>query len=128
MALCGVLALAGGPTASWAGPALSQCNGIKDLVFVPHQDDDLLFMNPDIESAIDAGGCVQVVYLTASERGEGEPYMLGRERGVRAAYAYMAQVADQWTKDSVAVGKRTIIRHSTEEQKSELKSLMRNSD
>src|SRR3546814_4703307 len=59
MALCGVLALAGGPTASWAGPALSQCNGIKDLVFVPHQDDDLLFMNPDIKSAIDAGGCVQ---------------------------------------------------------------------
>ncbi|HEY9572156.1 MAG TPA: PIG-L family deacetylase, partial [Pusillimonas sp.] len=112
MALCGVLALAGGPTASWAGPALSQCNGIKDLVFVPHQDDDLLFMNPDIESAIDAGGCVQVVYLTASERGEGEPYMLGRERGVRAAYAYMAQVADQWTQDSVAVGKRTIIRYT----------------
>src|SRR3546814_11271638 len=68
-------------------------------------------MNPDFESAIDAGGCVQVVYLTASERGEGEPYMLGRERGVRAAYAYMAQVADQWTPDSVAVGKRTIIRY-----------------
>ncbi|HWK70344.1 MAG TPA: PIG-L family deacetylase [Burkholderiaceae bacterium] len=110
MALCGVLALAGGPLASWAGPALAQCNGIKDLVFVPHQDDDLLFMNPDIESAIDAGGCVQVVYLTASERGEGEPYMLGRERGVRAAYAYMAQTANEWTEDTVGVGARTIAR------------------
>src|SRR3546814_17891885 len=79
MALCGVLALAGGPTASWAGPALSQCNGIKALVFVPHQDDDLLFMNPDIESGIDAGGCVQVVYLAASERGAGE--RTGRSSG-----------------------------------------------
>lgn len=105
-----MLALAGGPAATWAGPALTDCNGIKDLVFVPHQDDDLLFMNPDIESTIDAGGCVQVVYLTASERGEGEPYMLGRERGVRAAYAYMAQAANQWLEDDVTVGTRKITR------------------
>jgi LmbE family N-acetylglucosaminyl deacetylase len=108
--VCGVLALAGGTSTSWAGPALTECNGIKDIVFVPHQDDDLLFMNPDIKSTIDAGGCVQVVYLTASERGEGEPYMLGRERGVRAAYAYMAQKANQWTEDAVVVGKRKIAR------------------
>ena len=85
--------------ATLSAPALIQCNGVKDLVFVPHQDDDLLFMNPDIEATIDAGGCVQVVYLTASERGEGEPYMLGRERGVRAAYAYMAQAPNLWTED-----------------------------
>lgn len=110
LAVCGMLALAGGPAATWAGPALTQCNGIKDQVFVPHQDDDLLFMNPDIESTIDAGGCVQVVYLTASDRGEGEPYMLGRERGVRAAYAYMAQTANQWIEDTVTVGTREIAR------------------
>lgn len=110
--MCGVLVLAGGAVTSRAsqGPALTECNGIKDLVFVPHQDDDLLFMNPDIKSTIDAGGCVQVVYLTASDRGEGEPYMLGRERGVRAAYAYMAQAANQWTEDAAAVGRREIAR------------------
>ncbi|MGB3290495.1 MAG: PIG-L family deacetylase, partial [Burkholderiaceae bacterium] len=107
-----MLALAGGPSASWASSTAVQCNGIRDLVFVPHQDDDLLFMNPDIESAIAAGGCVQVVYLTASERGEGEPYMLGRERGVRAAYAYMAQAPNQWTSDSVTIDTRNIVRYT----------------
>src|SRR3546814_4418800 len=71
--------------------SLLECHGIKDLAFVAHLDDDLLFMNPDIASNIEAGGCVQVVYLTASDAGEGEHYMLGRERGVRAAYAYMAK-------------------------------------
>ena len=60
-----------------APPTLAQCNGIKDLAFVAHLDDDLLFMNPDIASNVEAGGCVRVIYLTASDAGEGEPYMLG---------------------------------------------------
>lgn len=107
---CGALVLTCGVGAAWAGPSQVQCNGIKDLIFVPHQDDDLLFMNPDVESAIDAGGCVQVVYLTASERGEGEGYMLGRERGVRAAYAYMAQEPNIWAEDFAAVGSRHLAR------------------
>lgn len=81
-----------------APPTLAQCHGIKDLAFVAHLDDDLLFMNPDIASNIEAGGCVRVVYLTASDAGEGEGYMLGRERGVRAAYAYMAHQPDVWKK------------------------------
>ncbi|SHH86412.1 GlcNAc-PI de-N-acetylase [Pollutimonas bauzanensis] len=93
-----------------AGPSLIQCHGMKDLVFVPHQDDDLLFMNPDIGSTIDAGGCVQVVYLTASERGEGEGYMLGRERGVRAAYAYMAQEPNIWAEGYATIGTRRLAR------------------
>ncbi|MCD0504659.1 PIG-L family deacetylase [Bordetella petrii] len=96
------------PTAivSFDAPAslpLANCRGIKDLAFVAHLDDDLLFMNPDIASNIEAGGCVQVVYLTASDAGEGEPYMLGRERGVRAAYAYMARQPDLWKEDTVQV-------------------------
>ena len=33
-----------------APPTLAQCHGIKDLAFVAHLDDDLLFMNPDIAS------------------------------------------------------------------------------
>ena len=57
----------------------------QDLAFVAHLDDDLLFMNPDIASNVEAGGCVRLVYLTASDAGEGDGYMLGRERGVRAA-------------------------------------------
>jgi len=92
------------PVAAAAPPTLAECRGIKDLAFVAHLDDDLLFMNPDIASNIEAGGCVQVVYLTASDAGEGEPYMLGRERGVRAAYAYMAKQPDVWKADTVQVG------------------------
>ena len=86
-----------------APASLSECHGVKDLTFVAHLDDDLLFMNPDIASNIQAGACVQVVYLTASDAGEGEGYMLGRERGVRAAYAYMAKQPDLWKEDMVQV-------------------------
>ena len=83
-----------------------ECHDVKDLVFVAHQDDGLLFMNPDIESSIDSGGCVQVVYLTAAERGEGAGYMLERARGVRSAYAHIAAVADRWTEDVVTYGQK----------------------
>ena len=78
-----------------APPTLAQCHGIKDLAFVAHLDDDLLFMNPDIASNIEAGGCVRLVYLTASDAGDD-----CRERGVRAAYAYMAHQPDEWTEDT----------------------------
>jgi LmbE family N-acetylglucosaminyl deacetylase len=100
----------GGMGTTWAGPSLVQCNGIKDLIFVAHEDDDLLFMNPDIASTIESGGCVQVVYLTAAERGEGETYMLGRERGVRAAYAYMAHAVNIWSEDFAVIGNRHVAR------------------
>lgn len=93
-----------------APPTLAQCHGVKDLAFVAHLDDDLLFMNPDIASNIEAGGCVRVIYLTASDAGEGEGYMLGRERGVRAAYAYMAHQPDLWKEDAGTVGGRHIAR------------------
>lgn len=96
---------------AWAAPpTLAQCHGIKDLAFVAHLDDDLLFMNPDVASNIEAGGCVRVVYLTASDAGEGEGYMLGRERGVRAAYAYMAREPDAWKEDTGIVAGRQIAR------------------
>ncbi|AUT47843.1 PIG-L family deacetylase [Achromobacter sp. AONIH1] len=93
-----------------APPTLAQCHGIKDLAFVAHLDDDLLFMNPDIASNIEAGGCVRLVYLTASDAGEGDGYMLGRERGVRAAYAYMAHQPDEWKEDTAVAGGHTIAR------------------
>lgn len=85
-------------------PSIHDCNGSKDLIFAAHLDDDLLFMNPDVSANIDAGGCMLTVYLTASERRAGEDYMLARERGVRAAYAYLANKPDVWTQDTVAVG------------------------
>lgn len=97
IAIClSTLILASSVATSRADPTLAQCNGVKDLVFVAHMDDDLLFMNPDIGTTIAAQGCLKTVYLTASDRGEGEGYMLGRERGVQAAYAYLAHAPNHW--------------------------------
>ncbi|CZZ88582.1 lipoprotein [Bordetella ansorpii] len=100
------------PSASAAAtaPTLEDCHGIKDMAFVAHLDDDLLFMNPDIASNIEAGGCVRVVYLTASDAGEGDGYMLGREKGVRAAYAYMAHQPDLWSTDTLQANGHAITR------------------
>ncbi|WP_341669621.1 PIG-L family deacetylase [Alcaligenes sp. SDU_A2] len=89
------------PLASHAAPAL--CPAGRDLAFVGHMDDDLLFMNPDLSKAIQDGACVQVVYLTASERKGGLDYMHSRERGVRAAYAYMANQADDWREERLSL-------------------------
>ncbi|CAL9639692.1 hypothetical protein SUDANB95_06280 [Actinosynnema sp. ALI-1.44] len=72
--------------------------------FVAHPDDDLLFMNPDILSDVQAGYDVWVVYLTAGDLpcGEGFPacgmdYADMRIHGARAAYARAAHAANQWT-------------------------------
>jgi hypothetical protein len=68
------------------------------LYFVAHEDDDILFMNPDIQHAIAAGYYVTTVYLTAGACNAGDNYYLRREAGVMAAYARLAGVADEWTR------------------------------
>ncbi len=90
----------------------TQCHGRRDQIFVAHEDDDLLFMNPDIFDTIRAGGCIQVVYLTAGERGEGVGYMSQRENGVRAAYALMAGAANTWVQAPLLVNKVHIAQYS----------------
>jgi LmbE family N-acetylglucosaminyl deacetylase len=70
---------------------------------VAHQDDDLLFMSPDLLRDVQAGRCVRTVYVTAGDAGEGSGYWMGREAGVRAAYARMADVSDDWRDESVDV-------------------------
>ncbi len=79
--------------------------------FVAHPDDDLLFMNPDILADVQAGAEVWVVYLSAGDLpcGEGFPfcgmdYADRRARGVRAAYARSARVADSWTFEALTFG------------------------
>src|SRR5690606_30508330 len=94
---------------AWADPA-TDCHQIRDLVFVAHMDDDLLFMNPDLADTVRDGGCLQLVYLTASDRGEGAPYMLGRERGIQAAYALAAGARDSWREDVLTVDGRRLAR------------------
>lgn len=88
------------------------CHRGSVLGFVAHPDDDLLFMNPDQQAAIRQRQCVRVVYLTAGDRGEGQPYLQARERGIMAAYAEMAGVANRWATDGWRVGDRTLVRHT----------------
>jgi LmbE family N-acetylglucosaminyl deacetylase len=61
---------------------------------VAHEDDDLLFMNPDVSASIAAGVPSVTVYLTAGNlSGTGttdEQRTRNRQRGVQDAYARMA--------------------------------------
>lgn len=66
------------------------------MYFVAHQDDDLLFMNPDIQAAIAAGHYVTTVFLTAGACTGDTEYYLTREAGAMAAYARLAGVPNQW--------------------------------
>jgi LmbE family N-acetylglucosaminyl deacetylase len=91
-------------------PGAANCGKHRLLAVVAHPDDDLLFMNPDLQEAMASNECVNVAYLTAGDRGEGEPYMLGRERGIRAAYAYMAKAPDEWVETSEPLGDRQVTR------------------
>jgi len=57
---------------------------------VAHQDDDLLFMNPDLINNVRSGRCVRTIYVTAGDAGSSNQfYWESREQGSEAAYAYM---------------------------------------
>jgi LmbE family N-acetylglucosaminyl deacetylase len=66
----------------------------SDLVVVAHQDDDLLFMQPDLLAAIQGGGGITSVYLTAGDRGEGPAGVDRRYAGLREAYGEAAGERD----------------------------------
>ena len=82
------------------------------LTIVAHPDDDLLFVNPHILRDIEAGRCTQTVFVTAGEAGEDESYWGSLEDGIRATYAQMAGVADDWTVAEAAVTAGTIWVHT----------------
>lgn len=69
------------------------CNDVTTMNIIAHQDDDLLFMNPDLRHDIDAGRCVHTVYVTSGDAGTDKYYWLGREKGSEFAYANMAGLA-----------------------------------
>jgi LmbE family N-acetylglucosaminyl deacetylase len=72
--------------------------------FVAHQDDDLLFMSPDLISDIRSGYCVWVVYLTSGDAYRGMEYANSRIEGVREAYAVAAGVPNNWTYEVLRFG------------------------
>jgi LmbE family N-acetylglucosaminyl deacetylase len=70
---------------------------------VAHQDDDLLFMNPDLFHEITAGDCIRTIYVTAGDSGQNSVYWLGREQGSQAAYDSLAglPLTTVWTQKTV---------------------------
>ncbi|RKT55951.1 PIG-L family deacetylase [Saccharothrix australiensis] len=106
-------------------PAVAAAPAAAYLNVVAHQDDDVLFMNPDVRNSIAARRPNTTVFLTAGEAfrqvGPGRPgdpplaacrddltldredYARCRQLGARAAYARMAGVADAWTQAKSAV-------------------------
>jgi LmbE family N-acetylglucosaminyl deacetylase len=73
------------------------------LNIVAHEDDDLLFLSPDLLYAIQAGRTVRTVFLCAGDAGADVDYWQGREVGARAAYAQMCGVADSWTQTDAGI-------------------------
>lgn len=74
------------------------CDGPSVMNIVAHEDDDLLFMNPDLLNEIKAGYCVRSVYITAGDAGANKFYWLSREAGSEAAYDEMdGPTKDIWT-------------------------------
>ncbi|MET0779332.1 MAG: PIG-L family deacetylase [Candidatus Saccharimonadales bacterium] len=74
----------------------TSCAGPSVMNIVAHQDDDLLFMNPDTLRSIRAGECVRTVYVTSGDAGAGKYYWVGREQGSEAAYSKMLGTDDIW--------------------------------
>ncbi|MFT3765195.1 MAG: ricin-type beta-trefoil lectin domain protein [Minicystis sp.] len=64
---------------------------------VAHQDDDLLFINPDMQDSILSGHPTTTIFLTAGDPGTCKECWLARENGILNAYAAMVSVPKDWT-------------------------------
>jgi hypothetical protein len=87
----------------------------RDLAITAHQDDDLLFMNPDISKSIRSGTPVRTIYITDGEANRNEDHPNGdplyreqRELGVMTAYAQMAGVGNIWSCGALAVAGKDV--------------------
>jgi LmbE family N-acetylglucosaminyl deacetylase len=80
------------------------CQAPTDMNIVAHQDDDLLFMNPDILKSIRAGHCIRTIYMTAGDAGADSYYWVSREHGAEAAYSKMIGSDAVWIERIVQLG------------------------
>jgi LmbE family N-acetylglucosaminyl deacetylase len=85
--------------------------GERFVQVVAHPDDDLLFMSPDLYGGVLGERPSVTVYLTAGEGTAGlddhrDPYVYARDRveGLRAAYAHLAGVRDDWRSTVITAG------------------------
>lgn len=82
------------------------CDQQTVMNVVAHQDDDLLFLNPDMLHEIQSGQCVRTIFLTAGDSGYDKLYWLSRQLGSEAAYAHMLGLSPNtaWNQQTVKLG------------------------
>jgi LmbE family N-acetylglucosaminyl deacetylase len=68
------------------GPPLARS---EQVVVVAHQDDDHLFMQPDLSDAVRAHTPTTIVYVTAGDANNGLPFARARIEASKAAYGLM---------------------------------------
>lgn len=77
---------------------------IRALSVVAHHDDDLLFLSPDLLSAVQQGASVTTIFFNASDYKSLEA-MVDREAGVRNAYGLVAGIdLGSWVASRYDVG------------------------
>ncbi len=87
----------------------TSCGQTNIMNIVAHQDDDLLFMNPDLLHALAAGDCVRTVYITAGDSGNNSKYWQSREQGSQAAYSSMLGKNYTWEQQIIKLGNNRFI-------------------
>jgi LmbE family N-acetylglucosaminyl deacetylase len=65
-----------------------------ELVVVAHEDDDLLFMQPDLAGAVRRHEATTITYVTAGDAGAGLDYATSRVVAAKAAYGWVAGSQD----------------------------------
>jgi LmbE family N-acetylglucosaminyl deacetylase len=102
------------PGATPPAPGSVSPGGPVFLQVVAHEDDDVLFMNPDVRNSVHSGAPTVTVFLTAGESdvSDADGYAAERQAGSRAAYARMAGVADSWVGEALVVGSKQVERYT----------------
>ena len=77
------------------------CKNGKSVQIIAHQDDDLLFMNPDVQTDVKAQKCILTLYLTSGDPYGLPDYQQQREAGAKAAYSHMLGSKEDWKTDDL---------------------------
>lgn len=99
------------------------CTNKTVMNIVAHQDDDLLFINPQIAHDIQHHACVRTVYVTAGDDGQGTDYLHLRERGAEAAYNHMLNNSSPWIAQQLTLPSGAVAT-ATSPQKNDTVSLL----
>lgn len=101
--LIGLLFFFLNPSVTQTYAASDSCPNGTTVNIVAHEDDDILFLSPDILHDIQNGKCQITIYMTAGDDNRSTSYWQGRENGEKAAYAYMANTANSWVTSTLNV-------------------------